>query len=176
MLYAGLFLAIAAVALIAYRARSSSTREVEVVRDAVACIRREEVPVLAAECERTARDHFGVELRGAETGRGLERIEMLLRENGNAGTVGFREAFAGPAHPDRYVAVVGSWVGELIRGAGEAEWESGPDAPLLRLHDGQRRRISPFAEVIRTVRQPNPAPLVCRMRGRAGRARAGAMS
>jgi hypothetical protein len=176
MLYAGLVVVIVVAGIAAYRARSSSVRESEVVRGAVAWIRREEVPVLAAECARTARDRFAVDLDGGDIDVHLQRIDALLREEGPAGAASFRDAFGGPGHPDRYVAVVGSLVGELLRSAGEAEWESGPDAPVLRLTGEQRRTVSPFAEVIRTARQPKAAPLASRLRGRTPRARAGTLS
>jgi hypothetical protein len=176
MLYAGLVVVIVVAGIAVYRARSSSVREADVVRGAVAWIRREEVPVLAAECARTARDRFAVDLDGGDIDVHLQRIDALLREEGPAGAASFRDAFGGPGHPDRYVAVVGSLVGELLRSAGEAEWESGPDAPVLRLTGEQRRTVSPFAEVIRTARQPKAAPLACRLRGRTPRARAGALS
>ena len=176
MLYAGLILAVVAVGAVAYRIRSSSMQEAEAVRGAAACIRREEVPVLAAECARTARERFGVALDGGEIDAQLKRVEELLREDGDTGTSAFREAFAGPGHPDRYVAVVGSLVGELLQDAGAATWEAGPDAPVLRLTGGERRRVSPFAEVIRTVRQPGAAPLACRLRGRPVRRKAPAVS
>jgi hypothetical protein len=176
MLYAGLVVVIVVAGIAAYRARSSSAREAEVVRGAVAWIRREEVPVLAAECARTARDRFSVDLESGDADRSLRHIEALLREKGDAGGSPFREALGGAGHPDRYVAVVGSLVGELLRDAGEAEWEAGPDAPVLRLLDGRKRTVSPFAEVVRTVREPNAAPLACRLRGRNPRPRAGAVS
>jgi len=176
MLYGGLAVVVALLGAFVLRARRTSTRETEAVRGAVAGIRLEDVPALAAECERAVRDQFRTELAWDDVDGSLRRIDALLREREGLNTRGFRNAFSAPGHPHRYVAVVGSLAGELLVSAGEAVWTGGPDAPLLRRHDAPGRTISPFAEVIRTVQHPQVTPLSVRLRSSASRPRAAAVS
>jgi len=125
--------------------------------DCLGRMREDEAVVLSNECMRVFSSHFDERLSLEDLGGSIDSLERVVVR---ARLEPLKRAFASEEVYWRYVLVVGSFLGELVRRQVPSCWIREEDGLALRVADGHTpRTLRPFELVLQHVMAGQPGEL-----------------